>query len=102
MFLVQTFLHKLEDSDSVRVIATEMDSDAQRRGFQTLEIQVPIGMRIGLHLLVPGLKVHRPVTTTVWSGRTRCIQFTVRVSGRRRRKVNYWTVTAFCQERPGW
>lgn len=78
-FLVQTFVHLPEQADDARALALEMDTDAARRVFRSLEAPVPRGGRLHFELRAPGLAIDDPVTSLVWQGRPDAVQFGVTV-----------------------
>ena len=78
-FLVQVFVHVPEEADLARAIATELDVDARRRAFRSLECPVRLSSRIQFELRMPGLEIDEPVAALVWRRRTESVQFGVRV-----------------------
>jgi len=76
--MVQAFLHLSDKEGEALARAREFDSDAERRGTQTLDLGLPNGMGVDFHLSVPGLTVDEPVCSVVWNGKTVSVQFIVR------------------------
>jgi TIR domain len=79
VFLVQVLLYQRERANEARDQAIEADSAAQRRGVLALPPDLPPGTRLDLHLEVPGLRVHEPDASLVWTGTTTAAQFEVAV-----------------------
>ena len=77
--LVQVFAHLPEQAYDARAIATELDTDAVRRAFTSLESPVRVGSRLEFELRVPGVEVGDPVAALVWRRRTEVVQFDVGV-----------------------
>jgi hypothetical protein len=77
--LVQVFAHLPEQADDARAIAMELDTDARRRAFQSVETPVPRDGRLQFELRMPGLEVDDPVASLVWRGRAEAVQFGVRI-----------------------
>ena len=78
-FLVQTFVHLPEQANHARALALEMDTEAARRVFRSLEAPIPRGGRLHFELRAPGLVIDDPVTSLVWQGRPDAVQFGVSV-----------------------
>lgn len=77
--LVQAFAHLAEQAADAAAIATELDTEAQRRTFQSLLTAVPPGGRLDFELRMPGLEVDEPVASLVWHRRAEAVQFGVRI-----------------------
>jgi TIR domain len=79
-FLVQAFVHTPAQEAAARALATEFDTEAERRGFTSLEI-LPVGpgARLTFDLNIPGMEVTDPVASLVWRGRPQAVQFDARV-----------------------
>jgi hypothetical protein len=77
--LIQAFAHLPEQANDARAIAMELDADARRRTFQSLEAPVPHGGRLHFELRMPGLEVDDPVASLIWRRRAEAVQFGVRV-----------------------
>ena len=77
--LVQAFAHLPQHADDAVAIATELDVDARRRVFRSLDAPVGVGSRLDFELRVPGLEVDDPVASLTWRGRAEAVQFGVRV-----------------------
>ncbi len=77
--LIQAFAHLPEQANDARAIAMELDADARRRTFQSLEAPVPQGGRLHFELRMPGLEVDDPVVSLIWRRRAEAVQFGVRV-----------------------
>jgi TIR domain len=78
-FLVQAFVHLPEQAEDARALALEMDTDAARRVFRSLEVPIPRGARLHFELRAPGLTIDQPVTSLVWRGRAEAVQFGITV-----------------------
>jgi serine/threonine protein kinase len=78
-FAVQVFTHRPEQTDVAKAIATDIDPNATRRGFKSLEINVKRGSRLTLCLHIPGLDIDNPVEYLVWNGRAASVLFGVTV-----------------------
>ena len=78
-FLVQTFVHLPEQADDARALALEMDTEAARRVFRSLEAPIPRGSRLHFELRAPGLAIDDPVASLVWQGRPDAVQFGILV-----------------------
>jgi hypothetical protein len=77
--LVQAFVHVPEQADDARAVASELDVDARRRAYRSLDARVPAGGRLDFELRLPGLEIDDPVASLTWQGRTEAVQFGVRV-----------------------
>jgi hypothetical protein len=77
--LVQAFLHLPEQAADAAAIAAELDTDAHRRTFRSLQTPVPLGARLDFELRMPGLAIDEPLASLVWNGRAEAVQFEVRV-----------------------
>ena len=77
--LVQAFAHLAEQAADATAIATELDTEAQRRTFQSLLTPVPPGGRLDFELRMPGLDVDEPVASLIWHRRAEAVQFGVRI-----------------------
>jgi hypothetical protein len=63
----------------VRQQAAENDATTQRRGFATLDLDIPRGTRLWVRLELPGLELDQAEASLVWRGRPYAVQFGVRV-----------------------
>lgn len=77
--LVQVFVHLPDEAEDARAIATELDTEARRRAFRSLETLVRVGSRLEFELQPLGLQVDEPVASLVWRRRTEAVQFGVTV-----------------------
>jgi hypothetical protein len=77
--LVQAFAHLPEHAADAAAIATELDTDARRRTFQSLQTPVPLGARLDFELRMPGLAIDDPVASLIWNGHAEAVQFGVRI-----------------------
>ena len=80
--LVQVFVHLPEEADDARAIATELDTEASRRAFRSLEAPVPAGSRLEFELRLGELEIDDPFASLVWRRRTEAVQFGVAVPSR--------------------
>ena len=92
-FLVQVFAHLWESAEEAAELALEMDADARRRAFRSLEVPVPRGERLHFELSMPGLEIDDPVQSLVWTGRPQSAQFGVSVPPDRAQGTVIGTVT---------
>lgn len=67
-FLVQVFLHTLEQSVAVRELSIEIDDEAKFRGETTLDLQVEAGDRVDILLEGNGLLVQDKIVSILWRG----------------------------------
>lgn len=77
--LVQVFAHTAPEADAALAMAQAFDETAERRGFKSLELDVPRGDRLTFHFAMTGLTVTEPVQSLTWRGRTESVQFSVTV-----------------------
>jgi hypothetical protein len=75
--LVQAFVHLPEQADDARAIALELDTEAHRRTFRSLDSRVTHFSRLDFELRMPGLEVDDPLASLVWRGRPEAVQFGV-------------------------
>lgn len=76
-FLVQVFVHLLEQRAQAHKMATLFDASATKRGFRTLARRIARGTNLSFELRVPSLDVAEPVQSLVWNGRPEAVQFGV-------------------------
>jgi serine/threonine protein kinase len=76
-FLVQVFVHLLEQGKQAVKMATLFDATATKRGFRTLARRVAPGTALTFDLRIPVLEVAEPVQSLVWHGRPESVQFGV-------------------------
>jgi hypothetical protein len=91
--LVQVFVHLPEEADDARAVATELDVDARRRAFHSLDAAVRVGARLDFELRLPGLHVDDPVASLVWRRRTEAVQFGVAVPAKTPERTLIGTVS---------
>jgi len=77
--LVQVFVHLPEEAEDARAIASELDTDARKRAFRSLESPVHVGSSLEFELQLPGLQIDDPIASIVWHRRTEAVQFGVTV-----------------------
>jgi hypothetical protein len=77
--LVQAFAHLPEDAANAQAIATEMDTDARRRMYQSLSAPVPNESRLDFELNMPGLAIDSPTQSLTWSRRPEPVAFGVTI-----------------------
>ena len=77
--LVQVFAHLPDAAADANAIATELDVEAVRRAFRSLDAPVPVGSRLDFELRLVGLEIDDPVASLTWQGRTEAVQFGVRI-----------------------
>jgi hypothetical protein len=73
--IVQVFLHQPEKTDEAKRLATEFDTETERRGFQTLDLDLPLNTRVDFHLTAPGIEIEEPFRSLLWRGRTASLQY---------------------------
>lgn len=98
--LVQVFAHTPEQKIEVEQLAQEFDDEAERRGFRSLELEVPRGSLLNFHLTMQGLDIDDPVQSLVWRGQPSAVQFSVFVPAERQIGTSIGTVTASLQSIP--
>jgi serine/threonine protein kinase len=76
-FLVQVFVHLLEQRRQAVRMAKLFDAATSKRGFRTLARRVARGTTLTFDLRIPGLAVKNPVQTLTWNGRPESVQFGV-------------------------
>jgi hypothetical protein len=72
---VQVFAHRPEQAEQASSLAQEMDDQARRRGFKSLEVGIERGTRLTFHLHVPGISFAAPSDSLLWEGRPAYVQF---------------------------
>jgi molecular chaperone DnaK len=77
--MVQVFAHVPEREAEAGEMAREMDAQAVRRAFRSLETPVTRGTRLTFELIAPGLVVDEPIQGFKWGGHTEAVQFGVTV-----------------------
>ena len=73
--LVQVFTHRPDQAEEARDLAQEIDQQAQKRGFKSLEIGIKRGTRLTFHLHVPGIEFPTSMETLIWQGRPTYVHF---------------------------
>ncbi len=76
--LVQVFVHLADNAEEVAAIATEFDSYTGRRGFTSLELDVPFDQQLAFHLVISGMEVDPTIQSLRWRRRTASVEFAVR------------------------
>lgn len=76
-FLVQVFVHLLEQRRQAVKMARLFDAAATKRGFRTLARRVARGTTLTFELRISGLAVEEPVQALAWNGRPESVQFSV-------------------------
>lgn len=77
--LVQVFAHLIDDSESVKTIASEFDAQANRLAAKPLNNPVERNSKLTFCISLPGLKIDEPVQELEWRGRPDGIQFGIHV-----------------------
>lgn len=72
---VQVFAHMPEQGEDAVRLARELDSEAERRGFKSLETEIRRGSRLMFHLSMPGLEIADPAQSLIWRGVPASVQF---------------------------
>lgn len=75
--ILQVWVYPPMEGNAVREEAREADSQATRRAFQSLDMQLEPGTRLDVRLEIDGLDVEEPDRTMIWSGRRDVRQFVV-------------------------
>lgn len=75
--LIQVFLHTLGQREIAKALAQEADSEATRRGAQTLAAEIAQGQGVQIVLEGRGVGVDQQMQTVVWRGEPCACQFTV-------------------------
>jgi len=78
-FLVQVFVHLLDQAEGLDEIAKEADEEAKRRITSKLKQEIKRGTELAFHLLMPGLEIDEPVQSCIWEGEPAWVQFAVTV-----------------------
>jgi len=91
--MVQVFAHLPEQAADAKAIASELDPDARRRGYRSLEARVRQGSRLTFELLLPGLQLDEPAASLVWRGRAEAVQFLATVPHDMSKKAVFGTVS---------
>lgn len=78
-FLVQVFIHLLEQAEGLDEIAKEADEEARRRITSKLKQKIKRGTELAFHLSMPGLEIDEPAQSCVWEGEPVWVQFAVTV-----------------------
>ncbi|HKQ77091.1 MAG TPA: TIR domain-containing protein [Blastocatellia bacterium] len=81
LIFVQVFAHLREQANEALRMASEFDSDAERRAVKSLEEFVARGTRLSFELTMPGLRCAEPVQSIVWRGTPDVAQFAVEIPG---------------------
>lgn len=77
-FLIQVFMHLVEQIGAVEKLATRADEDAYERD-QTKLGNIVRGTILSFHLTMPGLDIKQPDLTCVWNGGPESVRFEVGV-----------------------
>lgn len=67
-FMVQVFLHLVEQAERVVFMATTMDDGAKLRGVKTLQVPIARGTHVRAVLEGQGIVVDEPVQELIWRG----------------------------------
>jgi hypothetical protein len=63
----------------VKSLAEEIDEEARRRGFQSLQMEIERGTKLNVHLHLPGIKFDTSIQEIVWQARPTYAAFKTRV-----------------------
>jgi hypothetical protein len=77
-FLVQVFLHALKQKREAANLAREMDDEAARHGFTTLDLPLSVGQQVGVVLECATVTIEEPAELLRWRGEPVAAQFSVR------------------------
>ena len=72
---VQVFAHRPDQAEEARGLAQEIDQQARKRGFKSLEMGIKRGTRLTFHLHVPGIDFVASLLSLVWQGRANYVHF---------------------------
>ena len=72
---VQVFAHRPDQAEEARGLAQEIDQQARKRGFKSLEIGIKRGTRLTFHLHVPGIEFSTSIQSLIWQGRPNYVHF---------------------------
>ena len=72
---VQVFAHRPDQAEDAKGLAQEIDLQARRRGFKSLDMEVKHGNRLTFHLCVPGIDFDASTETLVWKGHPDYVHF---------------------------
>jgi uncharacterized protein YjbI with pentapeptide repeats len=67
--IVQVIAHRPDQTKKARNLAAEVDEQARRRGFHSLEIEIERGTKLGVHLRLAGIECDTPIQAILWLGR---------------------------------
>jgi uncharacterized protein YjbI with pentapeptide repeats len=73
--MVQIFIHRPDQTEEAGDLAKELDEEARRRGFQTLEMEIERGAVLNVEIRVPGIKFDVPILDLRWLGRPTYVAF---------------------------
>ena len=77
---VQVFAHRPDQTEEAGGLAQEIDQEARRRGFKSLEMGIKRGTHLTFHLHVPGIEFDKSMKSLVWQGRPTYVHFLARAS----------------------
>jgi hypothetical protein len=63
----------------VKSLAEEIDEEARRRGFQSLEMEIEPGTKLNVHLHLPGIEFDAAIQDIVWLGCPTYVAFKARI-----------------------
>jgi hypothetical protein len=73
--IVQVFAHRPDQTEEARSLAQELDEEARRRGFKSLEMKIERGTRLNVHLHLPGIESDPPIQDIIWQGQPTYVAF---------------------------
>ena len=79
---VQVFAHRPDQAEEARGLAQEIDQQARKRGFKSLEMGIKRGTSLTFHLCVPGIEFNTSMESLVWEGRPSYVHFAARTPPR--------------------
>lgn len=78
-FMVQVMVHLPSQGGKAKKLAKEFDTEAERRGYTSLGVNVERGSRLMIDLSIPGLEIDQRLRCFTWQGRMGIVQFRVGV-----------------------
>ena len=78
-FLVQVYIHTLEQRSDAQTQSKVIDDDSLLRGSKSLGLQIKRQTTVGIELVLPNLTIDKPFQELFWDGWTQSAQFGVTV-----------------------
>lgn len=77
--IVQVFAHRPDQTEEAAGLAAELDEEARRRGFQSLQMEIERGTKLNVHIHLPGVDFDNRTLDILWLGRPTYVAFIARV-----------------------